>query len=148
MLSFAGCSKTDNDQEKRLAESDMIQSDALTKVQTYQTNISGEWDENYKDYPDVMMDGNVVWKFTPDGQIDILRYGVSGVDTHNTTVYELTSDENGELVIISFPSGTFTMGSQGFIITRLTETEMEWQRRGTVFQEGSAGFDFKHFTRK
>lgn len=118
------------------------------KIEKDQADIIGEWTETYAEYPYYAEEGFVTWDFKADGNVDIHVYDVFAGDTYKTTVYELVHPGEGGSVIIRFPSGEYTTDVQGYVIKKLTKTEMEWQKVGTTFQKGTVGSDFKHFTRK
>lgn len=119
-----------------------------SKLEVNEANILGEWTETYDDYPYYAEEGFLCWNFKSDGLVDIRVYDVFAGDHTNSTKYQITHDEKDGSPIIFFPTSEYTMDVLSFVITKLTKKEMEWQRLGTTFQEGTVGSDFKHFTRK
>ncbi|MCQ2138990.1 MAG: hypothetical protein MJZ09_01290 [Bacteroidales bacterium] len=119
-----------------------------TKIDVNMASIAGEWVETYEDYPHYAEEGFVSWNFNTDGSVDIRFYDVFAGNHSTTTKYQISLNEKDGASIITFPSSEYTMDIQAFVVTKLTKIEMEWQRLGTTFQEGTVGSDFKHFVRK
>ena len=119
-----------------------------SKLYVNEANILGTWADDYSAYPYYAPEGGETYIFKADGTLDIHFYDVFAGDHDTATKYQITYNENDGTSIISFPSSEYTMDIQAFAVTKLTKKEMEWQRLGTTFQEGTVGSDFKHFVRK
>lgn len=113
-----------------------------------QANILGTWVDDYSAFPYYAPEGGETYTFKADGTLDIHSYDIFAGDHDTATKYQIAKSEKDGTSIISFPSSEYTMDVQTFVVTKLTKKEMEWQRLGTAFQEGTVGSDFKHFVRK
>lgn len=119
-----------------------------TKLEINENNILGTWVDDYSAYPYYCPEGGETYTFKADGTLDIHFYDVFAGEQNTATRFQITQDEKDGPSIILFSSSEFTMDVQSFVVTKLTKKEMEWQRLGTTFQEGTVGSDFKHFVRK
>ena len=110
---------------------------SCSKMEVTQGNIIGTWSESYEGYPYYAPDGFLDWTFNANNTVDIHVYDVfAGTNDYSRSF----SVENGKIIL-----GPYEL--EEYIITKLTATEMEWQRVGTSFAKGTVGSDFKHFTR-
>ena len=123
-----------------------------TKSQVYEANILGTWGECYD-----------ASKYAFDG---VLRYTFDGGNTY--TLYTSNPDGSSQNTI----TGNYVLASKGnyvqkftgdvtitisqeesddsnatYVIVKLTSDEMEWQRVGTTYSEGTWGSDYRHFVR-
>ena len=111
---------------------------SCSKMEVTQGNIIGTWSESYEGYPYYAPDGFLDWNFNANNTVDIHVYDVfAGTNDYSRSF----SVENGKIILGPFDS------EEEYSITKLTATEMEWQRVGTSFAKGTVGSDFKHFTR-
>lgn len=123
-----------------------------TKNEVYEANILGTWDECYD-----------ASKYAFDG---VLRYTFDGGNTY--TLYTSNPDGSSQNTI----TGNYVLASKGnyaqkftgdvtitisqeesddsnatYVIVKFTSDEMEWQRVGTTYSEGTWGSDYRHFVR-
>lgn len=120
---------------------------SCSKMEVTQGNIIGTWAESYEGYPYYAADGFLGWTFNTNNTANIHVYDVfAGTKDYSRPF----SVKNGKIILGPFESmedeGVNNLEEQ-YIITKLTDTEMEWQREGTSFAKGTVGSDFKHFTR-
>ena len=120
---------------------------SCSKMEVTQGNIIGTWAESYEGYPYYAPDGFLDWTFNTNNTADIHVYDVfAGTNDYSCSF----SVENGKIILGPYESvegeGINNQEEQ-YNITKLTETEMEWQRVETSFAKGTVGSDFKHFTR-
>ena len=102
------------------------------------TEIYGEWVESYEDFPDFQTDATEYHTFQDNGIISNEQYNNDGRLHRSRDKYTYSEG------IISVNPGS---EEEKYTITKLTDDEMEWQRVGTIYSEGSVGTDFKHFKR-
>ena len=123
-----------------------------TKNEVYEANILSTWGECYD-----------ASKYAFDG---VLRYTFDGGNTY--TLYTSNPDGSSQNTI----TGNYVLASKGnyvqkftgdvtitisqeesddsnatYVIVKLTSDEMEWQRVGTTYSEGTWGSDYRHFVR-
>ena len=123
-----------------------------TKNEVYEAYILGTWGECYD-----------ASKYAFDG---VLRYTFDGGNTY--TLYTSNPDGSSQNTI----TGNYVLASKGnyvqkftgdvtitisqeesddsnatYVIVKLTSDEMEWQRVGTTYSEGTWGSDYRHFVR-
>ena len=120
---------------------------SCSKMEVTQGNIIGSWAEAYEGYPYYAPDGFLDWTFNTNNTANIHVYDVfAGTNDYSRSF----SVEKGRIILDPFESlegeGVSNLEEQ-YNITKLTATEMEWQRVGTSFAKGTVGSDFKHFTR-
>ena len=111
-------------------------------------NIIGTWAESYEGYPYYAPDGFPDWTFNTNNTADIHVYNLLLAGTNDYS--RSFSVENGKIILGPYESVEgkgINNPEEQYYITKLTETEMEWQRVGTSFTKGTVGSDFKHFTR-
>lgn len=100
--------------------------------------IVGKWTETYENYPDFIMDAAVYHSFKDNG-----AYGMDVYDSEGGVLKKEQQYIYSEGVITVH---TFA-GDDKYVITYLTDNEMEWQKIGTAFSEGTIGTNYKHFVR-
>lgn len=107
-------------------------------------NLEGTWTEQY----DPML-------FAMDGSVTYTFDGNNGYQLH---VYDALSGESrdysGHYAIDLFDKGTITLNPEMsdfsnvcYTIVKLTSHEMDWQRQGTTYSQGTWGYDYRHFVR-
>ena len=113
------------------------------KIST-QDKLAGSWTEQYD--PTVFaMDGSVTYNF-------------DGNNNYQKFVYDALSgrseEYDGHYSIDLIDTNTITLNPQmsdysnvTFKIVKLTSKEMEWQKEGTTYSQGSWGNDYRHFVR-
>lgn len=107
--------------------------------------LIGTWTETYEDYPNYMSEGSIEYTFTPAHIVQIHVYDVFAGDTTYTKHYDLGLFGDNSLCFNAVMSD---YSGEGYIITKHTKNEMEWQRMGTEFMPGTVGGDFRHLRRK
>ena len=120
---------------------------SCSKMEISQGSILGTWTESYEGYPYYASDGFLDWTFNANNTADIHVYDVfAGTNDYSRSF----SVENGNIILGPFEpveGEGINNPEEQYSITKLTATEMEWQRAGTSFAKGTVGSDFKHFTR-
>lgn len=120
---------------------------SCSKMEVTQGNIIGSWAESYEGYPYFAPDGFSDWTFSANNTAYIHVYDVfAGTNDYSRPF----SVKKGKIILGPFESvegeGECNPEEQ-YCITKLTATEMEWQKAGTTFAKGTVGSDFRHFTR-
>ena len=100
--------------------------------------IIGKWAESYEKYPDFNMDAAVYHSFKENAAYNIDVYDSEGGVLKNEQQYTYSE---GIITVYSFS------GDDKYAIVKLSDNEMEWQKIGTDFSEGTIGTDYKHFVR-
>ena len=106
--------------------------------------LEGTWTEQY----DPML-------FAMDGSVTYTFDGNNGYHLH---VYDALSGESrdysGHYAIDLIDKGTITLNPEMsdfsnvcYTIIKLTSNEMDWQRQGTTYSQGTWGHDYRHFVR-
>ena len=98
----------------------------------------GKWAETYENYPDFNMDSSVYHSFQENGAYNIDVYDSEGGVLKNEQQYTYSE---GVITVKSYS------GDAKYTIVKLLDNEMEWQKIGTDFSEGTIGTDYKHFVR-
>ena len=103
--------------------------------------LEGSWSEKY-DPEFFAMDGSVSYIF--DGN---LGYRLHVYDALAGESWEFTGSYSTDHNTITLNPDYDWAGSITYQIVKLTPTEMEWQREGTIYSKGTWGSDFRHFVR-
>ena len=106
--------------------------------------LEGTWSEQYD--PNVFaMDGSVEYTFDGNGHYQMHVYDALSGESH---------DYNGSYAIDLINKGTITINPQmsdfsnvTYKLVKLTSKEMEWQKEGTTYSQGTWGSDYRHFVR-
>ena len=123
-----------------------------TKNEVYEANILGTWGECY-DASKYAFDG--VLRYTFDGGNTYTLYTSNPDGSSQNTItgnYVLASKGNyvqkftGDVTITISPEESDDSNAT-YVIVKLTSDEMEWQRVGTTYSEGTWGSDYRHFVR-
>ena len=123
-----------------------------TKSQVYEANILGTWGECY-DASKYAFDGVLRYTFdggntytlytsNPDGSSQNTITGNYVLATKGNYVQKFTGD-----VTITISQEESDDSNATYVIVKLTSDEMEWQRVGTTYSEGTWGSDYRHFVR-
>ena len=123
-----------------------------TKNEVYEANILGTWGECY-DASKYAFDGVLRYTFD-DGNTYTLYTSNPDGSSQNTITgnYVLASKGNylqkftGD-VTITISQEESDDSNATYVIVKLTSDEMEWQRVGTTYSEGTWGSDYRHFVR-
>lgn len=107
-------------------------------------NIVGTWTEDYGAYPSYSPDGGATYTFNADGTVNIHYYDTKAGSNDVNTTYSLGKNDE-DVIYINYPN--VAEDHKSFKIVKLKSNDMEWQRVGTTFSEGTIGSDFKHFVR-
>lgn len=113
-------------------------------------NVTGQWIEEYSDYPYFMPDGYISYDFKADGKVDIHVYDVFDGEhdyQKSYTVGTMVTTSGKEKDVVTFNPSSSDYSGESYKIVKLTKDEMEWQRVGTTFQKGTVGSDYKHLVR-
>ena len=113
------------------------------KLEVETADILGTWVDDYSAYPSYAPEGGEMYTFKDDGHVEIHYYDAFAGDHDVTTTYSVGDSDN--VIFIDYPNVDESFKS--YKIINLTDGEMEWQRLGTTFQNGTVGSDFKHFVR-
>jgi len=106
--------------------------------------LEGTWSEQYD--PNVFaMDGSVEYTFDGNGHYQMHVYDALSGESH---------DYNGSYAIDLINKGTITINpamsdfsNVTYKLVKLTSKEMEWQKEGTTYSQGTWGSDYRHFVR-
>ena len=106
--------------------------------------LEGTWSEQYD--PNVFaMDGSVEYTFDGNGHYQMHVYDALSGESH---------DYNGSYAIDLINKGTITINPSmsgysnvTYKLVKLTSKEMEWQKEGTTYSQGTWGSDYRHFVR-
>ncbi|MBQ7576125.1 MAG: hypothetical protein IJT26_06300 [Bacteroidales bacterium] len=106
--------------------------------------LEGTWSEQYD--PTVFaMDGSVTFTFDGNNGYQLHVYDALSGESH---------DYSGIYVIDFINKGTITFNphmsdysSVSYKLVKLTSKEMEWQKEGTTYSQGTWGSDYRHFVR-
>ena len=106
--------------------------------------LEGTWSEQYD--PTVFaMDGSVAYTFDGNNGYQLHVYDALSGESH---------DYSGHYAIDLINKGTITLNPQmsdfsnvTYKLVKLTSKEMEWQKEGTDYSEGTWGSDYRHFIR-
>ena len=123
-----------------------------TKNEVYEANILGTWGECY-DASKYAFDGVLRYTFdggntytlytsNPDGSSQNTITGNYGLASKGNYVQKFTGD-----VTITISQEESDDSNATYVIVKLTSDEMEWQRVGTTYSEGTWGSDYRHFVR-
>lgn len=105
-------------------------------------DIEGLWVENYDEYGyTALREGVPSYMFNNDNSWELYEY--NDVSLYHSTTYHY--DVQGNVITLIY--GDDETDVHQYNIVSLNDTEMEWQRVGTVFSENGLSKDYKHFTR-
>ena len=92
--------------------------------------LEGTWSEQYD--PTVFaMDGSVTFTFSGESHDYSGHYAIDLINKGTITINPAMSD---------FSNVTYKL-------VKLTSKEMEWQKEGTTYSQGTWGSDYRHFVR-
>ena len=125
-----------------------------SKLEVYEANLLGAWSESY-DASKFAFDGILRYTFdggdtytlytsNPDGSSQQTRTGNYTLTSTGTYGQKLTGDNS---ITITLNPEDSDGSSVSYVIVKLTSTEMEWQKVGTTYSEGTWGSDYRHFVR-
>ena len=106
--------------------------------------LEGTWSEQYD--PTVFaMDGSVTFTFDGNNGYQLHVYDALSGESH---------DYSGHYAIDLINKGTITINpamsdfsNVTYKLVKLTSKEMEWQKEGTTYSQGTWGSDYRHFVR-
>ena len=114
--------------------------------------LIGYWEETYLEEYHVLIEGNYSWRFS-EGSLH--QVTISPAPSMSYECIRGYSIDKGIITLApaecKIGDVQFSIPEEYFVITKLTDTEMEWQRVGTSFSKedvASMGRDFKHFKKQ
>ena len=112
------------------------------KEQDLHTSIQGIWVENYDEYGyTAKIEGIPSYIFNNDNSWELYNYNDVSLYHSITNHYDVQDN------VITLIYGDGEEDVHQYNIVSINDTEMEWQRVGTVFSEDGLSKDYKHFTR-
>lgn len=106
------------------------------------TSIQGIWVENYDEYGyTAKIEGIPSYIFNSDNSWEFYNYNDVSLYHSITNHYDVQDN------VITLIYGDGEVDVHQYNIVSINDTEMEWQRVGTVFSEDGLSKDYKHFTR-
>ena len=103
--------------------------------------LLGTWDEYYDDFE---IDESRTWNILEEG-IRLHTYNfISGTSDDWGIEYNLGQQDGKNTIKLRYPAGMYK-GDDTFVIVKLTDQEMAWQKVGTTFSRESYFTDYLHF---
>ncbi|MBP5302554.1 MAG: hypothetical protein J6Y88_04840 [Bacteroidales bacterium] len=104
--------------------------------------LEGTWTEQYD--PTVFaMDGSLRYTFDGDCTYQLHVYNALGGESSDYTGRYVVDKYSGTIALLLTPDMTTTT----YNIVKLTSTEMEWQKEGTTYSQGTWASDYRHFVK-